>query len=502
MEFTAVDSGSADAPVVYRAAPGDTVRLLGGRQVSNWVPVSDPQVLGSLDESARGHVLQADLKAIGVSDYGSPAGGGLELFFGGEPMTLSRWPNEGFTRIVQVLGKKEVDVRGTKGCAEGVFRYDGERPRRWIDEKDAWVHGYWFWDWAEQRHPIDTIDVELHSIEVKPPYHNYGYRNGQWFYAFNLLSEIDRPGEWYVDRETGTLYFWPPSAIERSEVIVSALPTLVAMTDTSCVSLRGFIMEALRGTAITISGGSGDRILGCTIRNIGGWAVTVSGGTRHGVAGCDMYQMGGGGISLTGGDRTRLTPAGLFASNNHIHHYARVSRMYNPGITLQGVGNRAAHNLIHDAPHMAIGFGGNDHRIEFNEIHSVCRESNDAGAIYAGRNWTTRGTVIRHNYLHHINGFEGADASGSTWMTCTAVPRSRATSSTASRAPLSSEGAEIVSSKITCSWTAIRPCTSTDARSAGPSTTPKRGSRRGERKGPIWESPSTSPPTANDIRHW
>jgi len=140
--------------------------------------------------------------------------------------------------------------------------------------------------------------------------------------------------------------------------------------------------------------------------------VTVSGGTNHGVVGCDLYQMGAGGISLTGGDRKTLTPAGHFAQNNHIHHYARWERVYRPGITLQGVGNRASHNLIHNAPHMGMGFGGNDHVIELNEIHSVCYESNDAGAIYTGRNWTTRGTVVRNNYMHHINGFEGRGCVG------------------------------------------------------------------------------------------
>jgi hypothetical protein len=59
-----------------------------------------------------------------------------------------------------------------------------------------------------------------------------------------------------------------------------------------------------------------------------------------------------------------------------------------------------------------MGFGGNDHVIEFNEMHSVCYESNDAGAIYTGRNWTMRGTVIRNNYLHHIHGFEGRGCVG------------------------------------------------------------------------------------------
>ena len=86
--------------------------------------------------------------------------------------------------------------------------------------------------------------------------------------------------------------------------------------------------------------------------------------------------------------------------------------MYTPAISVEGVGNRVTHNLIHDAPHMAIFFGGNDHVIEFNEVHDVCLESNDAGAIYAGRDWTMRGTAIRHNYLHDITGFRGRGCVG------------------------------------------------------------------------------------------
>ena len=133
---------------------------------------------------------------------------------------------------------------------------------------------------------------------------------------------------------------------------------------------------------------------------------------HNGVIGCDITRTGGGGISMTGGDRATLEAAGHFAENNHIRHYARLQRTYQSAIQISGVGIRVSHNLIHDAPHMAIGFGGNDHLIEFNEIHSVSYESNDAGAIYAGRNWTMRGTVIRHNYLHHINGFRGRGCVG------------------------------------------------------------------------------------------
>lgn len=412
LELRAQDSGTAEAPISYRAATDESVRLIAGKLVRNWKSVTDGAVQERLDEPARDHIKQADLKELEISDYGSPAGGGLELFFNGQAMTLSRWPNEGFVPIVSVLGETERNVRGTTGCAEGIFEYEGDRPQRWVDEPDAWVHGYWFWDWAEQRHKIKSIDVERHSIEVEPPYHGYGYRKGQWYYAFNLLSEIDQPGEWYLDRTRGVLYFWPPSPIEQGEAIVSVLPSLVTMKDVSHVTIRGLSFEGARGTAITMSGGSQNCITGCTVRNVGGGAVTISGGSKHCVTSCEMSQMGGGGIVLIGGDRTTLTPAGHLAENNHIHHYARVKRVYQAGIQLRGVGNRAAHNLIHDAPHMGMGFGGNEHLIEFNEIHHVCTESNDAGAIYTGRDWTMRGTIIRHNYLHHITGFRGRGCVG------------------------------------------------------------------------------------------
>ncbi|UCH34346.1 MAG: right-handed parallel beta-helix repeat-containing protein [Armatimonadota bacterium] len=411
-ELTAEDSGTADAPIVYRALSHEEVRISGGKRVTNFEPVTDPAILGKLDEAARGNVLQADLGALGVSDFGDVAGGGLELFFQERPMTLARWPNEGFTRIVDVVGGDPYDIRGTVGDRVGKFVYDGDRPARWIDEKDPWVHGYWFWDWSDQRHKIESIDTEKRVLSVAPPYHGYGYRKGQWFYAFNMLTELDAPGEWYLDRETGVLYFWPPAPIEDGAAVVSVIPTLVTMRDTSDVTVHGLTFEAARGTAVTIAGGTGSRVACCILRNLGGSAVSVAGGEANGVVGCEIYHTGGGGISLSGGVRETLTPAKHFAENNHIHDYSRWYRMYHPAISLGGVGNRASHNLIHDAPHMGVGFSGNDHLIEFNEIHHVCMESNDAGAMYAGRNWTMRGTVIRHNYLHHISGFENRGCVG------------------------------------------------------------------------------------------
>ncbi len=411
-ELSADDSGTQASPVVYRAAAGEEVVISGGRRITGFKPVTDPAVLARLDEAARGKVLQADLRAQGIADLGGVNENRLDFYFAGKRMTLARWPNEGFVKIVDLVGGNPVDVRGTKGDRNGKFMYEGDRPRRWVGEPEPWVHGYWFWDWSDQRHQVESIDVEKKIISVAPPYHHYGYRKGQWFYALNLLPEIDSPGEWYLDRETGILYFWPPSAIEEGRPTVSLASELVNVKDASHVTLEKVTLDAARGTAVTISDGSHVEIAGCTFRNLGAWAVRVSGGQDHNVQSCDIYQVGGGGISLSGGDRKSLAGCGHEAVNNHIHDYGQWNRMYQPAIAINGVGIRVAHNLIHDAPHMAISFGGNDHTIELNEIHHVCFESNDAGAIYAGRDWTMRGTVIRHNFMHHVTGFENRGCVG------------------------------------------------------------------------------------------
>lgn len=416
--LTAGDSGTEAAPIRYRARPGEEVRISGGKGVTGWKAVSDRAVLDRLDPAARDHVVQADLRALDVTDYGKIGGGfglrggpGLELFFRDEPMTLARYPNEGFIKITDVLGPTAINFGNAKGRAEGDFTYDGDRPERWKDEKEAWALGYWFHDWAEQRQRIETIDPAAKRMTLVKPHHHYGYRRGRWFYGFNLLCEIDRPGEWYLDREAGVLYFWPPSPIKDGQAAVSVLDSLVDLKSATHVSFRGLTFEAARGTAIEVENAAGNRLVGCTLRNIGGWAVSVS-GADSGVVGCDISATGDGGVRLRGGDRETLAPARLSAENNHIHHWSRWNRMNRQGISLSGVGNRAAHNLLHDSPHTAIHFSGNDHVIELNEIHHVCLESNDAGAIYAGRNWTMRGTVIRHNYLHQIRGFKGRGCIG------------------------------------------------------------------------------------------
>ena len=403
-ELTAKDSGTADAPVVYKGCKGEEVRLIGGKRIEGFTPIDDPAVLRRIDEAYRSKILQANLKHQGITDFGElkPRGfgrpmyaAGLELFFGDKPMQLARWPNRGWAKIAAVPSGKQA----------GKFTYEGDRTKRWAAADDVWLHGYWTQDWADSYVKVKSINIESKEITTHEPHGVYGYTAGKRYYALNILEELDEPGEWYLDRTSGVLYFWPPAPVRRAKVFVSILEDpMISMRDASYVRLEGFTLECTRGTGIKMTGGTGNVIADCVLRNIGNAAANINGGTKNGVVGCEIYETGDGGIGLSGGDRKKLTPAGNYARNNHIYNYSRWVRTYRAAIRVSGVGNYVAHNLIHDGPHTGILFGGNDHLFEFNEVHNVCRETGDVGAFYTGRNWTTRGNVIRYNYFHDIHG--------------------------------------------------------------------------------------------------
>jgi hypothetical protein len=416
-ELTAADSGTKEFPIVYRAYQDEEVRLLGSQLLKGFKPTADPAILDRLNKEARTHILEADLPSQGIMDFGGLRSRGfgrpispshLELFFGEQPMTLARWPNDGEWEKIAGFPKDSAqdDGHGGKiGGLEAGFFYAGDRPRNWKNLEDVWVHGFWAWDWANSYEKIESLDLEKRWIKTVPPHGHYGFRADQRFYFLNILEELDRPGEWYLDRKTGKLYFWPPKAAESAEVMVSILEKpMIALQEASYITIRGLDFGATRGHAISISGGAGNLIAGCRMRLIGNYGVWVDRGKRHGVLSCDIENTGDGGVWLIGGDRQTLEPGGHFVENCHFQKQGRWSLCYVPSIIISGVGQRAAHNLIHDHPHCPILYSGNDHRIEWNEIHHVALETGDVGAIYAGRDWTFRGNIIQYNFIHHTGG--------------------------------------------------------------------------------------------------
>ncbi|MGA3244480.1 MAG: right-handed parallel beta-helix repeat-containing protein [Bacteroidota bacterium] len=419
LSLSVEDSGTKDAPILWEAYAGEDVVLTGGKDIGGFHAVTDPSILKQIDPKYREKILVTDLKAQGIDQYGEisqRASAGMELFFKGTRMTLARWPNAEWLRIADVpqTGEKrfneglerEKRFNGVPvGRHYGRITYEGDRPKRWSAENEIYLHGYWTWDWSDAFQKVKSIDTLTREITIQEPHHNYGYTKNQRYYFLNILEELDSPGEWYLDRKHGLLYFWPPEPIAEGSASVSMLEEpLVTLDSASYITFARFTFEQGRSSGVIIKGGSHNILAGCILRNLGGEAVTIDGGTENGVQSCDLYNLSLSAIRLKGGDRKTLVPGNNFAVNNHIHHYSSWVRTGHYAVFVDGVGGKVLHNVIHDAPFEAIYLRGNDHLVEFNEVYRVCQESGDAGALHTGRDWTWRGNIIRYNYFHHLLG--------------------------------------------------------------------------------------------------
>ncbi len=416
------DSGTDKGPVVYRSYPGEKARIIGGKKVTGFTRLEDPAILGIIPEEARGKVWTADLGKAGIRNYGQlvprgmgrPRPGAMELIFNGGIMRLARWPNDGW---VMVAGLTAVDgVSRNTEYQEGKFRYSDNRPERWKNEKDMWIKGYLgvMQPYALIHARIGSIDTAEKVISLLPDTlpgaNKWGaarVSKNHPYFVYNLLSELDSPGEFYIDRDTGILYFYPPGDPEKGEAVVTTLDApLFSFRDASNIALFGLLLEGTWRNGIEMSGGRNNIIAGSVIRNTGQFAVKIDSGWEHSVVGCDMYDMGEGGVFLNGGDRARLIPSRHLVDNNHIYRFNRFCGGYRQGVSINGTGQIVSHNVIHDAPHQLIYFDANEHVVEYNELHDAPHEGREIGAMYIyGEPWylMSRGTVIRNNFFHHIS---------------------------------------------------------------------------------------------------
>ena len=418
LELTAADSGTPEGPVVYRAAePGRTV-LYGGRRLTGFTPVTDPAVLSRLPAESRGHVVQCDLKAQGISDFGELQARGyghpsppptLELMFNGQPQTVARWPNEGFVGI-----RSLVDAGSPTDGRPAVLEYEDPRHERWTQAKDPWIFGYFRYLWADAAIPLGAIDPKAHTLTTREPY-AYGGEQGMStdqgiiYYALNLLEEIDQPGEYYLDRDIGVLYYYPPSDPDQATVDVGMLSTpMITLDGVSDVRLEGLTLDLGRDSGVLLRDCRRCVVHGCTVSRMAANGILIHGGEANGILSCDIHTIGRRATEVIGGDRETLTPGRHFVENCRIHDFGRIDRTYTPAVHLDGVGHRVAHNLMYNCPSSAMRIEGNDHLIEYNEVHSAVQESDDQGGMELYMNTTYRGVVFRYNRFQDI-GKTGAE---------------------------------------------------------------------------------------------
>jgi len=336
---------------------------------------------------------------------------------------------------------------------------DVDRIARWRNEPQRRIFMYGAWGWYSSILNAGEIaqagpgeyTIELVGKEDK------SLQSGNRFYVFNLLSELDAPGEWYYNYETHDLYYLPRPGedMDKAEFVLPATDRIITVGDAdvgqSPVSYLLFKNITFRYTdyaedhlaprssedcAVLIQNSRHVNVENCVFDNLGGYAVRLSMDAllcqidRNTIKRC-----GAGGVILRGPwvcrgevayDKSaagkEVSPIGNLVINNDISdsgklkkYVAGIHNESRPESMRYAPGNVFSHNVIHDMPRNGIfGFfnlGG--YVIEYNHIYRVMTETDDGGLIHIcageGALQNTSPALIRNNLLHDTDPFRNDD---------------------------------------------------------------------------------------------
>ncbi|NDV61724.1 right-handed parallel beta-helix repeat-containing protein [Puniceicoccales bacterium CK1056] len=415
-------------------------------------PVLDESILKRLRPEARDHVKVIDLLVLGIDLEPLPVlykdldGGQPEIFWNDERLPLSRYPNEGTLTMGELISP---GVWWDSENLGGIFKFKDDRHLDWTEAVDAglWLNGYWRIPWQSWSVRVESINPEERTVTHAAPIAEGNKENSAFagigskysrpegsleepYFAFNLVEEIDLPGEWSIDYSTSRLHIWLPEGEGELRIGHDTAP-LIELKGCSQVTIRNLTFTGARENGIEMIGGLDNVVENCTFKNLGGWGVVVSGGFRNGVRESHFTQLGKGGIELSGGDPVSLVKCYNFAVGNRIHDIGLLqktwtgaiklglSRMHGGSIgTRQAVGVSLTDNEIYNLPHIGILAGGNLNEIRRNIIYDIAKETHDVGYIYTRHDMTSRGNAITDNLFYgspHAHGYHVDDGdSGDT----------------------------------------------------------------------------------------
>ena len=421
LKIGASASGVEGAPVLFCSAdrrnPANLVRSMPVA-TDALLRVDDKSVLGRLPASARKDVRCIDLVKAGIDlpvpatqEYYPPCAM-PELYSDGQPLKLSTFPRTGWTTMARIVDKGtsygdgglEAAIKSGKVKREevhgGTFAFSEDRPAKWTVSPGLLIQAYWCVDWRDTIIPVKSIDPEKKTITMQFP-HMYGITQGnpsprRWR-ALNVLEEIRAPGDYVVDPERKCIYLLPPQGGGRLAICGKPGPA-VRVDKAHDVTFRYLCFGETRGDGIVVLAGRRIVVERCSFSNQRQQAVNMCADTRDSrVETCNISDTGTGGVTVEGGRRKTLEPGRNLVQNCRITRFSQRRPCYSSAITLAGVGNAARHNELTDAPHMAVGIHGNNHVFEYNLVSNVCNASDDAAAVYKGRNPSCRGNLIRWN---------------------------------------------------------------------------------------------------------
>ena len=226
-------------------------------------------------------------------------------------MRLARWPN------VQQVSKLETNsyVHGGAPCGAGCQTLSADNAKtsninKWSDEKNAWIHGYFEWDWADcyrKINQVTTTTTTTSSFNITFTPATETPKNNSRFYILNALSELDDAGEFYMEGNGTTLHLIPPSDIIGPPNTWTSGPTLslkeavVNISNTKNVVLKNLNIVNGRGVGIAAEHVENVTITTCNVSHHGQQGIFSTNATRITIENNDVREVGCAGIHAHGG---------------------------------------------------------------------------------------------------------------------------------------------------------------------------------------------------------
>ncbi|MBR7032253.1 MAG: right-handed parallel beta-helix repeat-containing protein, partial [Clostridia bacterium] len=338
------DSGTETAPIVY-AAYGDGDVIFTGNMLLDPADFGEPtpEVLAALTPEAAANVRVLDLKKYGVTpssltlrSFGANTNStNVEFYLDGRGYELARYPNGNRFAVT------DLDMTAQAGGRGSVFRMkeeDAEHVKNWKYGDTAQVLGMFRTEYSDStsKATVDRAAGTFRVPDVKVGFSAASYR----YFFYNVLDELDEPGEWFLDRENCLLYVFPESSLEGStpEFTLDFSSDLVSASGCERITLRDLTLSGTQGRGIRLDSVSHFTVERCRLYAIGNTAIS-GGGDNILVSGCEIDYVGRAGISLSGGDKATMTRAYIKADNNRVTHWGRYGRVFSAGIEVSGQGN-------------------------------------------------------------------------------------------------------------------------------------------------------------------
>jgi hypothetical protein len=414
------DSGTADCPITYAAYDGEKPVLSGGFPITGWSPVQ-----------VNGHAAWA-------APVPELSNGGYyfhQLFVNGERRPRPRLPAQGPLYRFASLGVPPGSIRWNQGQDQAY--YSDDDLRAWANLSDVDVVALHFW--IESRLPLAQVDEANHLAKFARP-SVFRLTDGQTtalarFYVENVFEALGAPGEWYLDRPSGLLYYiaMPGEDPRALEIIAPRLSEVVRFEGdfnariyvehvrleglSFChtewdlpASIAGFKQAAFGvPAAVSWQGARNCALRNCEIAHIGNYAVDIARGCDSNIVSANtMFDLGGGGVKIEEGSSATRVSDNRIQGGGRIFHSA-------VGIWVGNSGdNIITHNEVSDLYYTGISVGWrwdykptltSNNAITFNHIHDIGGLLDDLGGVYTLS--VSPGTVVRNNLIHDITSANG-----------------------------------------------------------------------------------------------